>query len=74
MDDLTPEEVRELKKLLPLAPYAPEIKEQAKWRQSYRIVLKPARNFVLGAAAMVAALILLWQQFKNFLISIVAGS
>lgn len=67
MAGLTPEEIEKLRKLLPLAPLADEIKQDAEYQKSRNIVWQHWKGLVIGFGLLVGTVAALFDQIKTAL-------
>lgn len=58
-DQLTPEEIAKLRLLIPVAD---AVREEAEYNAAVRLLLKRWKGVVIAAAAVVAAIIFLWNH------------
>ncbi len=65
MSNFTPEEEERLKVLL---PYVEDIVEDAEYKRSWNVIWKNWRAVILTAAAVLTAIILIWDKFKAFVV------
>lgn len=65
MSDLTPEELEELRKLLPVAH---QLREEADYRAAQRLVLQTWRKGVIFIGGFIAGVYLLREQAGKFLV------
>lgn len=63
MNDLTDEEIKALRKLL---PYADDLAEEAKYQRSKTVVWHHWKAVVISFAAFLAATLLVWDKGKAF--------
>ena len=66
-DDFTPEEIKELRSLIPIAN---QIREEADYRAAKKLVLKTWRTGIIFLSGTIAALLFLRDQLKDFIVGI----
>jgi hypothetical protein len=67
-DPLTPEEIAKLRTLL---PYAEAVRQEAEYDAAVRLILRRWKGMVIALAAVVGAVIFLWQHLRAFIQNIV---
>lgn len=61
---LTDEEIELLRQLIPVAE---EVRQTADYRMARRLVVKSYRQMVIGAGAFLAAMLVFWENLKEWL-------
>ncbi len=61
MSELSEDEIKALKKLVPLAD---EIAKDAEYQKSRNVVVQRWRTLIIGLAAFIVAVALLWEKFR----------
>jgi hypothetical protein len=63
----------EVKKIRALLPYAEVVTAEAEYDAAKKLIIRRWKGIIIGLAAVVGALMILWTQLKHFVQS-VAGS
>jgi hypothetical protein len=60
-EPLTPEEIAKLRALI---PYAEVVREEAEYDLAVKLLIRRWKGMIIALAAVVAAVVVLWQHFK----------
>jgi len=67
---LTPEEIAKLRALIPVAE---KLREEAEFNIAWQLVKSRGRSIILGLAAVVAAVLVIWTAVKNGWQALIGG-